>query len=343
MGTSCGSLALSPATSSSVLWPKKDDKVPASGWGFSVPMFDPKDNLYHAFSTVACGVFGVVGQGGGNSWITHLTSPSQSGPWTFLRMFAPQTTFGPMSAVAADGTFTLLFRVNILGNTTLCAGAGNDPLPPSTLDDTDIPLSSIVSGDPEKGTSIYVASAPSASGPWRVVRVNITGAGEIHKSNPSLALLPDGRWMMGYRYNPVGGSLNAVAIASSFEGPYVNIVNVTEGKSGDEDPFTFYSLEDGGSGEVVGHLLYHNRDFGYHAFGKLDGSPWSVSPTGSHAFNLSVAMGDGSTLTLGRRERPALVMEKGGGGVPVPVALINGVQNVGATGACYSFLQALRR
>jgi len=91
-------------------------------------------------------------------------------------MFAPQTTFGPHLVVAPDGTFVLYFRVNLLVNATLCAGAGHDPLPnATTLAASLVPPTSLVSGDPEKGTSIWVAWAKSFAGPWGVARVNITG------------------------------------------------------------------------------------------------------------------------------------------------------------------------
>jgi hypothetical protein len=356
-GASCGMLRLAPASHARAkLWPRAAEIAAgaASAWGFSAPLFDDADGLWHAFSTVACGRAGVVASGGGNSFIAHLTSstaPSSGAEWSLRSAFAPQTTFGPMSARAADGTFIVIFRVNVLLEATACAGNGTDPMPPSFLAASDVPAADLVSGDPEKGTSIYVASAARAAGPWTVARVNITGAGDVHKSNPSIAQLPDGRWAMGYRYNPAGGSLNAVAVTAhgaDFRGPYENVANVTAGLGGDEDPF-FFATTDAATGAVVGHLLYHNRDFGYHAFGTVDGSnassSWRVSPTHSHAFTLNVTNDDGSTTLMSRRERPALVFDAAGR----PTALINGVQEEegggdgvgagGGGGSCYSFEQ----
>lgn len=337
-GPSCGSLDLLPAPAASArLWPRASAIADgsASAWGFSVPMFDPADNLYHSFSTVACGAAGVVGQGGGNSWITHLTSASPDSGFTLRSAFTSQTTFGPMSAVAHDGTFVVIFRVNLLLNATVCSGNGTDPMPPSFLDASDIDTADLVSGDPELGTSVYVAWAARAAGPWSVTRINITGDGTTHNSNPSITQLADGRWAMAYRYNPKGGSLNAIAIADDFRGPYASLVNLTEGKAGDEDPFFFHSVDS--NGDVAGHMLYHNHNFGYHAFGKLHGSSWSVSPTHSYAFTLNVTMDDGSVTHLGRRERPALRFDASGR----PLALINGVQAGGKAGSCFSFAQPL--
>jgi hypothetical protein len=344
-GPSCGELNFAPVPSlaTAELWPTAAaiSAGSASAWGFSTPLFDAADNLYHAFSTVACGKDGVVGSGGGDSFIVHLVSATPDGGWSLRSAFTPQTTFGPMSARALDGTFVVIFRVNLLLNTSACAGNNTDPMPPSFLANSEIPASDLVSGDPEAGTSIYVASAARATGPWTVDRINITGAGDIHKSNPAITQLPDGRWAMAYRYNPKGGSLNAVALADSFKGPYNCIANLTEGMGGDEDPFFFYSNETAGdpplpTGVLLGHMIYHNHNFGYHAFGKLDGSPWRVSPTHSHAFTLNVTAEDGSTTYLARRERPALRFDEA---TQKPVALINGVQN--ASASCFSFEQPL--
>jgi len=248
-----------------------------------------------------------------------------------------------MSATASDGTFAVIFRVNVLLNSTACAGSGTDPMPPSFLASSEIPASSLQSGDPEAGTSIYIASATRAAGPWAVHRVNITGAGDLHKSNPSIEQLPDGRWAMAYRYNPKGGSLNAVAIADELPGPYRCVANVTAGKPGDEDPFFWYANVTSGNNpptptdQIMGHMLYHNRNFGYHAFGPLDGTAqWRVG--GGHAFVLNVTMDDGSTTFLNRRERPVLRFDAK---TRKPIALINGVQNATSTGHCFSFEQPI--
>jgi hypothetical protein len=317
------------------------DGAAASAWGFSVPLFDASgDGLYHTFATVACGGDGVIGDGGGASFIAHLTSataPAAGGAWSLRAAFAPATTFGPHSARARDGTLVVVFRVNaLLNGSAACAGNGSAPLPPAFLAASEVPAASLASGDPEAGTSIYVASAPRAAGPWAVARVNITGAGELHKSNPSIAQLPDGRWALAYRYNPRGGSLNALALADDFRGPYACVANVTAGAPGDEDPF-FWAATAAPGAPLVGHMLFHNRDFGHHAFGPLDGSaPWRVSP--GHAFTLNVSMDDGTTTRLARRERPALRFDAASGR---PLALINGVQNTSATGACFSFEQPI--
>ena len=239
-GASCGELDLLPAAplaapGGSQLWPVPGADATASAWGFTGAVLDAADGLFHAVATVACGANGVLGSGGGESWLAHLTSAHADGPWAFAGMFAPQTTFGPHLVVAPDGTFALFFRVNLLLNATLCAGGGSDPLPnATTLAASLVPPTSIVSGDPERGTSIYVAWATRFAGPWSVQRINITrgdrGGDVLHKSNPSVALLhqPIGRdrYIMSYRVN-FDGSINAVALAEDFSGPFHAIVNIT--------------------------------------------------------------------------------------------------------------------
>lgn len=323
IGPSCGSVNLSSVSSCPScfpLWPTPQSRQErqASAWGFSA-LYDPADQLWHAFVTVACNGSGVIADGGGNSWIGHVVSTAPDREFSLIGMVTPQTTFGPHVSRAPDGTFVLVFRVNVLLNATLCGGNGSDPLPPSWIDDAYIPPYKLHSGDPEAGTSIWIAWAPRMTGPWEVVQTNITGAGDVHKSNPSLAFLADGRVLMAYRYNPPGGELLAFAFAANndFRGPYVNVFNLTQGRPGDEDPGAWQQPD----GSL--HVLYHNKGFGYHAFATdSTGKSWAVSPTGSHAFTLAVSLNNGTATTLLRRERPELRLSASTG---LPLALINGV------------------
>lgn len=309
----------------------------ASSWGFTL-VHDPTDGLYHGMVAVACNASGVIAQGGGDSWIAHVVSSQPDTGFTFRAMAVPQTTFGPHLAVnPEDNSFVMVFRVNVLVNTTLCAGTSTTPLP-SPFENPYVPYDSIVSGDPEGGTSIYIAWAPTMNGPWSVVRTNITGAGNVHKSNPSIAplQLPIGpyKWIMAYRWNPPGGESNAIALASDFRGPWQCVANIsTDPHLMSEDPFVFQLP---GQPDTA-HIIYHAKDHGFHAFGPVNGSaPWQLSPTGSFAFTLNVTMSDGSTLYLQRRERPELLFDSTG----KPTALINGV--VAPDGSAYTFMQPVQ-
>ena len=124
-------------------------------------------------------------------------------------------------------------------------------------------------------------------------------------------------------------------MASNFRGPYESVINVTEGLPGDEDPFVW--AENGDSSNV--HLIWHNRGFGYHGWGGIDGAnpSFNVSPTHSHAFTLNVSVDDGTVMHLNRRERPFLRFNTAG----APIALINGVQDIDRNGPCFSFQQPI--
>lgn len=49
---------------------------------------------------------------------------------------------------------------------------------------------------------MYVAYADTMAGPWTTSKVEIHGMGDLHISNPSIALLNSGKVMLAYRFNP---------------------------------------------------------------------------------------------------------------------------------------------
>lgn len=351
-GPSCGLLDLAPALSQgpALQWPADAVNAAqfASAWGFSV-VHDPSDGLWHAAATVACGGNGVVADGGGNSWIAHLTSSAgPNGPWSFAAMMVPQTTFGPHLTALADGSFAFIFRVNVLGNTTLCTGADTVPAPASLIASAYVNENEIVSGDPEKGVSIYAATAPRMVGPWTVRRLNITNGGGVHKSNPSSAipiapLVYRGvtmNWAMAYRWNTPGpyGEVNAVALAADVYGPYVCTANITSApwvtSRNSEDPVLWVDP----SQPSVGHVLYHNAKGSFHTWGPLDGSAaWRYSPIpGTLAFSTNVTLADGSQLQFQRRERPELLF-RGGNVSAGPEWLYSGI--VAANNTAFAWAQ----
>lgn len=348
-GPSCGALDFLPAPplyEGGMVWPLPvaNAAKAASSWGYS-SFVDPVDNATHAYVTVACNGSGVIGSGGGDSWIAHIVYAESGAPnGTLLGMFTPQTTFGPHAryyAAASDGSagpvLAVVFRVNVLVNTTLCGGNSTAALPASLVDASEVPPSDLTSGNPEVGTSIYIGSAASARGPFSVHAVNVTGAGPSHKSNPSIARLPDGRWLMAYRFNPRGGGeQNAIAVADTLAGPFLCIANISVGvPAGDnEDPFVWQQPGQ----EGFAHILYHNAGFGYHAWGPIEGdikpTSWQSS-TKAHAFTLVANLTDGSTVAFSRRERPFLRFRDDG----TPDMLYNGV--VGPDGTAFSFAQPI--
>merc|ERR1712232_506574 len=122
---------------------------------------------------------------------------------------------------------------------------------------------------------MYVAWAESMTGPWSVQKVDISGMGNLHISNPSITLLSaKSPWnvMMAYRFNPAHGEQNGFAVADSFRGPFRSLANLTKAPGNDEDPFLWQDER----GHY--HIVYHNGRHGYHAFSD-DGIDWRKSPT----------------------------------------------------------------
>eukprot|EP00035_Acanthoeca_spectabilis_P011467 m.202118 g.202118 ORF g.202118 m.202118 type:complete len:167 (-) comp15356_c0_seq3:180-680(-) len=82
---------------------------------------------------------------------------------------------------------------------------------------------------------MYVAWADSFDGPWQARKVDITGMGNLHISNPSIAFLESGKVMLAYRFNR-DGEQNGFALANSFLGPFRSTANLTKAPGNDEDP-----------------------------------------------------------------------------------------------------------
>ena len=145
--------------------------------------------------------------------------------------------------------------------------------------------------------------------------------GSLHISNPSIALLENGKVMLAYRFNPSHGEQNGFALSGSILGPFTSSANLTKAPGNDEDPYLWQSKHD----ESL-HILYHNGAHGLHAYSK-DGRVWSKSPTHSRAFSLELDLSGGNTFALARRERPELLFDAQG----APTHLYNGANTHGAT------------
>eukprot|EP00038_Savillea_parva_P000928 m.100001 g.100001 ORF g.100001 m.100001 type:complete len:444 (+) comp10329_c0_seq3:48-1379(+) len=250
-GTQCGQLDLVPATSLSAatLWPQPN--VPnVSSWGFTVA-YDPNDSLYHAVTTVSCGCnagspvhacseyTGVLASGGYASSLVHLTSTRPDGGFVYAGVLAPSTSFNPQLVRSPNGTFALYFRVNSVAALPLCTG---DPSGPSSSAGSLIKVCTgptqdncIHAGNPEHGTNMYVATATSMKGPWKVASVDVTGEGGLHVSNPSVTFIKPGTpasklgvVAMAFRYNAQRGEANGIAFANDPAGPFRAVANLTQ-------------------------------------------------------------------------------------------------------------------
>ena len=256
-----------------------------------------------------------------NSVITHATGPSPVGPFgaesTVLSYFA----HNPKPVMASDGTW-LIFHIG--------CGSGSDPITTCTNGTT--PMQSGGRGREEDVTAApcsdygtSVLSAPSPAGPWTAATViapppSPTGFPRS-ADNPSALIFPDGRaWVMFRSYNRTGKyhSVIGMARAPHWSGPYA-IDPSPLFAEWMEDPYLFFQPE-----TKSYHALFHTMggcpEVGCHAF-SADGVTWHVSPGG--AYNFTVALDDGSSIELKRRERPQLVFDPQSG---KPTHLINGAE-----------------
>ena len=251
-GPSCGSLDLAPlaAQSRGAVWPPTLPTNTTFSWGFTV-VYDEQAQLYHAAVNVGCcGLSGhdhwpaptmpaTCGVTVGGTLLAHVTSKFPDRGFTQQGVFIAPTAFNPHLIRAKNGTYILYFRVNDMGDDyAACSGSG--PRVNSSSLKTYINRADITHTDPSgegPGANMYVAYASSMSGPWTTRKVEIKGMGQLHISNPSIALLADdGKVMLAYRFNPHGGEQNGFATADSFLGPFTSSANLTKAPGNDEDP-----------------------------------------------------------------------------------------------------------
>ena len=249
-GPTCGQLALRPAASlaAATLWPQPGVGN-SSAWGFTVA-FDPTDRLYHAVADVSCGCdktspvrectefTGVLASGGYASSLVHLTSSRPDGGFKFVSVLAPATSFNPHLVRSPAGLFALYFRVNAVDPLPLCSG---DPTGPTSSEGSLIKVcigsnreNCIHAGGAESGTNMYVATARSMRGPWRVRPVTVAGEGALHVSNPSVAFIRPGtpaaslgKVVMAFRYNSPHGENNGIGFADDPAGPFRAVANLS--------------------------------------------------------------------------------------------------------------------
>ena len=328
-GDSCGVLDLAPApalqstsnkasAASPILWPQMAQLADNStfSWGFSAVQDD--DGLYHAVVNVGCCRQDTCGVTVGGTYLVHLVSSHPNTGFTAKGVFTVPTTFNPHLIRALNGTFVLYFRVNDMGDYTVCQGDGTQTNSSSLK--TYINRADMHPGDGEgPGANMYAAWADTMDGPWQVRKVDINGMGDLHISNPSVIFTQAGSaWpvMLAYRYNPSHGEANGIAVAHSFLGPFQSLANISKAPGNDEDPYLWQSAYDQSY-----HIVYHNGDHGYHAF-SADGKTWLKSPTHSHAFSLTVQFQGGQMFSFSRRERPDIFWNTNR---TAPLYLYNGV------------------
>ena len=253
-GPSCGRVDLAPAAAETggAVWPQADELRSNSSfsWGFTV-VKDDSTGLYHAAVNVGCCDLPSAVQPPttcsvtvAGTFLLHITSKYPDRGWEPAGVFMAPTAFNPHLIRAPNGTYILYFRVNDLAEYPACDGAHPNRTNSSALP-TYIDRADITHTDPSgegPGANMYVAWADTMAGPWKARKVEITGMGSLHISNPSIALLADHRVMLAYRFNPSHGEQNGFAMAESFLGPFVSSANLTKAPGNDEDPSVYLLL-----------------------------------------------------------------------------------------------------
>jgi hypothetical protein len=315
-GSDCSTVRFGrvPAATLGALQPAAD----ASHWCAGV--LPDGNGTWHAYSALMdlhCGL---------NAWqrnsvITHATGPSPVGPFGPESIVLSYFSHNPKPVRANDGTW-LIFHI----------GCGNGSAPITTCTNGTTPIAAATAEEEERGAAApcndygtSVLSAPSPAGPWTAATVIAPPPSPNgfprSADNPSALIFPDGRtWVMFRSYNRTGKyhSVIGMARAPHWSGPYT-IDAQPLFPQWMEDPYLFFQPETDSY-----HALFHTMggcpEVGCHAF-SADGLTWHVAPGG--AYNFSVALDDGSTVVLKRRERPQLVFDPQSG---KPTHLINGAE-----------------
>jgi len=175
-----------------------------------------------------------------------------------------------------------------------------------------------------------------------ILKSNTNGTWDCDTTNPSPLIFPNStKVLLAYRgcpYNCDGAELINMAIADSYQGPYVRQSSEPVFQNGNEDPFIWrdprgnyhlllHSLEDGGG--------FGGPKVGRHAFSR-DGIKWTFN-SDTLTYNVTVHFTDGTVIDYYRRERPQLFFDQAGN----PLYLSNGVQEKGQSGT-YTLIQPLR-
>ena len=230
-----GAVTTQSPTQPGIVWPRTTPPLyPAGsahttiGWSFA-PAWDPMSQRYVAAIEVVCDKWG------SDVWIAAVSSDRPDGNWTFDRRLGPAGTNSPHMRRLSNGTFMVIFvamtsgiypaNATRPGDPPVCVG--NVTQPASRSASTMKPVFRPCGPDeapsighdclcsreshhcPDAFSNTYLATTTNwFDGPWRIAPVEITGPGwapynatlpSIGNSNPTTALLEDGRTLLAIR------------------------------------------------------------------------------------------------------------------------------------------------
>lgn len=192
--------------------------------------------------------------------------------------------------------------------------------------------------------TLHYASAVDAAGPWTPHSTQIIGlsnADNIGNYNPAPLVLPNGSIaLMVHTDDNQGWSGDVIAVADSWRGPYFVTVPddaINNEPKKQEDPFMWRDRR--GNWHTLVHLMFDPPGAGPcglwsggHMFSR-DGTSWSPI---FRAYNTTVALDGGGSVTFQRRERPKLIFDANG----TPTHLYNGV--ISDNNGVYTIVAPLR-
>ena len=320
-GPTCSSLNLLPLAPSQAINGVYRPPHHRTSWGANV-LFSTEDQLFHMFVAEMKGKCTLTSWIP-NSQITHATSTTLEGPYTFKETVFDTFHHNPrLIQDPSDGSY-LLFMIG--GPHSGTSTSGNCSALPSAQGEV-------------LDTRIVVSRATSLNGPWSLPQGPLIARGKMNEwdyvvTNPTPIILANGTTLLYYRGTPkywdddddddstsVAQPLDlpesvGVATAPHWSGPYTKVFQEPILKVMNEDPFAWKNKRGY-------HLLTHGRNdwWNTHHSYSSDGLTWS---DGSDiAANPNVTLTNGSIYRFTNRERPQLYFNATTG---EPAVLFNGV------------------
>ena len=254
-----------------------------------------------------------------NSQVIHAVANDPLGPFAFADVVLPVWAHNPQAVRHPDGTY-LLYSLGFAspvapGNCSAAAAAAG-----------------VRGGHPAETMVLHASASPY--GPWELVNPNIfTG------TNPSPYVNADGSVYVASH----NGSVIVVSYAPGWRGPYSPPEIVTarplESDVNLEDPYLWFDRPSG-RWRILGHMYNATNHtvqvlVGFSAESETADitSKWTAQAYADPVFTTAVAMSDGSTLQLSRRERPKLLLDATTG---APAVLYTGVCPKDSSSNCFT-------
>jgi len=313
IGENCDTLDERPGW---LIYPNPHPVINSStAWGASI--YKDANNKYHVFEDVVCD--NMTDMHINNAVIAHAISDNIQGPYKFLDISLPPTSWNPHLSQAPDGTFLLYHNIIAPFNWPICTGLGLPQAQYSFMD------SSV--GQTEWST-LAVAASSSLSGPWKIYKLTPDLGPFYHYENPSALIFENGTVLLALRANMKLPNITSpyderlvVMKANHWSGPYSLVGNVPMFDNIGEDPFIWQSKR---GFHIVYHAMWKPND-GYVDVGgytySTDGLIWHHAP--KPIYTTSVPLQDIGNEVYFRRERPGFYIENG-----KLAYLITGVQKI---------------